>query len=115
MADRGVRARPLLDDNGIQGLEDVLAAMRPHPMIEARLFNRFILRRPKLLSDVFDFFRQNCRMHNKSMTVDGAAKILGGRKTSDTYFVYGEGAGYFDLDGLAFGPVAVDVTTEFDR
>ncbi len=30
-ADRGVRVRLLLDDNGIDGLDDVLAEMNTHP------------------------------------------------------------------------------------
>jgi putative cardiolipin synthase len=54
-------------------------------------------------------------MHNKSMTVDGVATILGGRNIGDIYFVYGEGAGYFDLDVLGAGPIAADVATDFDR
>jgi cardiolipin synthase C len=54
-------------------------------------------------------------MHNKSMTVDGVATILGGRNIGDIYFVYGEGAGYFDLDVLGVGPVAAEVAADFDR
>jgi cardiolipin synthase C len=103
-ADRGVRVRLLLDDNGIPGLDDVMAALHAHPMIEVRLFNPFVLRQPRLLSYGFDFFRLNRRMHNKSMTMDGVATILGGRNIGDIYFVYGEGAGYFDLDVLGVRP-----------
>lgn len=114
-ADRGVRVRLLLDDNGIPGLDDVLAALHAHPMIEVRLFNPFVLRQPRLLSYGFDFFRLNRRMHNKSMTIDGVATILGGRNIGDIYFVYGEGAGYFDLDVLGVGAIASDVATDFDR
>jgi cardiolipin synthase C len=114
-ADRGVRVRLLLDDNGISGLDEVLAALHAHPMIEVRLFNPFTLRRPKLLSYGFDFFRLNRRMHNKSMTVDGVATILGGRNIGDIYFVYGPGTGYFDLDVLGVGPIAADVAADFDR
>jgi cardiolipin synthase C len=114
-AGRGVRVRLLLDDNGIPGLDDVLAALHAHPLIEVRLFNPFVLRQPRLLSYGFDFFRLNRRMHNKSMTVDGVATILGGRNIGDIYFVYGEGAGYFDLDVLGVGPIAADVAADFDR
>jgi cardiolipin synthase C len=114
-ADRGVRVRLLLDDNGIPGLDDVLAALHAHPLIEVRLFNPFVLRQPRLLSYGFDFFRLNRRMHNKSMTIDGVATILGGRNIGDIYFVYGEGTGYFDLDVLGVGPIAADVATDFDR
>lgn len=38
-ADRGVRVRLLLDDNGTSGLDTVLAAMDAHPNIEVRLYN----------------------------------------------------------------------------
>lgn len=114
-ADRGVRVRLLLDDNGIPGLDNVPAALHAHPMIEVRLFNPFVLRQPRLLSYGFDFFRLNRRMHNKSMTIDGVSTILGGRNIGDIYFVYGEGAGYFDLDVLGVGPIAADVATDFDR
>jgi cardiolipin synthase C len=114
-AERGVRVRLLLDDNGIPGLDDILIALDAHPDIEVRIFNPFTLRRPKLLSYAFDFPRLNHRMHNKSMTVDGAATILGGRNIGDIYFAYGEGTTYFDLDVLAVGPIARDVATDFDR
>ena len=114
-ADRGVRVRLLLDDNGIPGLDNVPAALHAHPMIEVRLFNPFVLRQPRLLSYGFDFFRLNRRMHNKSMTIVGVSTILGGRNIGDIYFVYGEGAGYFDLDVLGVGPIAADVATDFDR
>src|SRR3546814_1534067 len=43
-ADRGVRVRMLLDDNGIAGMDSVLAALDRHPNIEIRLFNPFVLR-----------------------------------------------------------------------
>lgn len=48
-ADRGVRLRMLLDDNGIAGMDTVLAALDQHPNIEIRLFNPFVLRHPKML------------------------------------------------------------------
>lgn len=114
-ADRGVRVRLLLDDNGIPGLDEVLAALDAHPQIEVRIFNPFTFRRPKLLSYAFDFGRLNRRMHNKSMTADGVATILGGRNIGDIYFAYGEGGTYFDLDVLATGQIAADVAADFDR
>ncbi|MCC5972871.1 MAG: phospholipase D family protein [Rubellimicrobium sp.] len=114
-AERGVRVRLLLDDNGIPGLDPVLAGLDALPGVEVRIFNPFTLRQPKALSYAFDFFRLNRRMHNKSMTVDGIATILGGRNIGDIYFAYGEGAAYFDLDVLAIGPLAADVGADFDR
>ena len=114
-AERGVRVRLLLDDNGIDGLDADLAALNAHPNVEVRLFNPFILRRPKLLGYLFDFRRLNRRMHNKLMVADGAAAILGGRNIGDIYFAYGDGPHYLDTDVLAMGRVAVDAGEDFDR
>lgn len=113
-AERGVRVRLLLDDNGIPGLDAELAALNAMPNVEVRLFNPFTLRDPKLLSYVFDFPRLNRRMHNKAMIVDGAATVLGGRNVGDIYFDYGTGVHYFDADVLAAGPVVGEVSENFD-
>jgi putative cardiolipin synthase len=113
-AERGVRVRLLLDDNGIPGLDGVLAGLDAMENVEVRLFNPFTMRSPKLLSYAFDFFRLNRRMHNKSMTVDGVATVIGGRNIGDIYFAYGEGTAYFDFDVLAVGPAARDVSENFD-
>jgi putative cardiolipin synthase len=113
-AERGVRVRMLLDDNGIPGLDNVLAGLDAMENVEIRIFNPFTMRSPKLLSYGFDFFRLNRRMHNKSMTVDGIATVIGGRNIGDIYFAYGEGTAYFDFDVLAVGPAAADVAADFD-
>ena len=114
-ADRGVRVRLLLDDNGTSGIDATLAALDAHPMIEVRLFNPFNLRRLKMLSYGFDFPRLNRRMHNKSFTVDGLATILGGRNVGDEYFGTGSTPLYVDLDVLAVGQVVPATTADFDR
>ena len=113
-AERGVRVRMLLDDNGIPGLDNVLADLAAMENIDIRLFNPFTMRKPKLVSYVFDFFRLNRRMHNKSMTVDGLATVIGGRNIGDIYFAYGEGTAYFDYDVLAVGPGAASVSQNFN-
>lgn len=114
-AERGVRVRLLLDDNGIDGLDRTLAAVNAHPNIEVRLFNPFTLRWPKSLGFLTDFARANRRMHNKSFTADNQATIVGGRNIGDEYFGAGEGGVFADLDILGVGPVAHDVSTDFDR
>jgi len=114
-ADRGVRVRLLLDDNGVSGLDCELAHLDAHPNIEVRLYNPFNLRRLKMLSYGFDFFRLNRRMHNKSFTVDGHATILGGRNVGDEYFGAGSSALFIDLDVLAVGKAVSDVSADFDR
>lgn len=114
-AERGVRIRLLLDDNGITGLDDDLAAFDALPNVEVRLFNPFILRTLKPLGYAFDFFRLNRRMHNKSLTADGAVTVLGGRNIGDIYFSFGEGVHFLDTDVMAVGQAAADVGADFDR
>ena len=114
-ADRGVRVRLLLDDNGTSGLDNELAALDAHPNAQVRLYNPFNLRRFKMLSYGFDFFRLNRRMHNKSFTVDGQATIVGGRNIGDEYFDTGANALFVDLDVLAAGKIVSQVSSDFDR
>jgi len=114
-ADRGVRVRMLLDDNGIAGLDATLAALAGHPNIEIRLFNPFVLRKPKMLGYLADFLRLNRRMHNKSFTADNQATIIGGRNIGDEYFGARQQGLFADLDVLAVGPVVSAVSSEFDR
>lgn len=115
-ADRGVRVRLLLDDNGIAGLDPLLAALDAHPQIEVRLFNPFPVRWFKPLGFVTDFSRANRRMHNKSFSADAQATIIGGRNIGDEYFdALVEGLVFADLDVLAFGPAARDIAADFDR
>lgn len=114
-ADRGVRVRLLLDDHGVSGLDPEIAALQAHPYIEVRLWNPFTLRRFKMASYGFDFFRLNRRMHNKSFTVDGLASIVGGRNVGDEYFGTGLTPLFVDLDVLLVGTIVSDISTDFDR
>ncbi len=114
-AERGVRVRLLLDDNGITGLDEILSALDAHPNIEVRLFNPFVVRSPKFIGYLTDFRRLNRRMHNKSFTVDAQATIVGGRNVGDEYFGATDGVLFSDLDVLAVGPIAADVERDFDR
>ncbi|NDR56157.1 phospholipase D family protein [Aliiruegeria sabulilitoris] len=113
-AERGVRVRLLVDDNGISGLDALLAELDALPTANVRIFNPFTLRDPKLLSYAFDFTRLNRRMHNKSMTFDGVATIVGGRNIGDIYFDYGSGTHYLDVDTIAIGPIVDEVSDSFD-
>jgi len=113
-AERGVRVRLLLDDNGSEGLDDTLAALSSHGNFEARLFNPSPVRNPKFASYFFDFFRMNRRMHNKAFIVDGAVAIVGGRNIADEYFQLTENGFFVDLDVLAAGAVVPDTAAVFD-
>lgn len=113
-AERGVRVRLLLDDNGTPNLDPELAFLNGLANIEIRLFNPFVLRSSRLVSFVFDFMRLNRRMHNKSLNIDGMVVIAGGRNIGDIYFSASEEVNYFDLDVAVFGPAAADVAADFD-
>lgn len=114
-ADRGVRVRLLLDDNGTAGLDRTLSALDGHPNIEVRLYNPFTVRWFKPLGYLTDFSRLNRRMHNKSFTADNQATIVGGRNVGDEYFGASEGVLFTDLDVLAIGNAVSDVSADFDR
>jgi putative cardiolipin synthase len=113
-ADRGVRVRLLLDDNGIAGLDPVLAAFAAHPLISVRLFNPFVIRRPKAIGYLLDFRRLNRRMHNKSLTADGQFTNLGGRNIGDEYLGASEQSLFADLDVFAAGAAVADVAASFE-
>jgi len=114
-AERGVRVRLLLDDNGISGLDAALAALDHHPNIQVRLFNPFRIRWPKAIGYLTEFPRLNRRMHNKSFTADNSVTIVGGRNIGDEYFGASDGGLFADLDALAVGPIVADVSADFDR
>jgi putative cardiolipin synthase len=114
-AERGVRVRLLLDDNGTVGLDRQLAALAAHSAITVRLFNPFRFRRWRILGYLFEFPRLNRRMHNKSFTVDGQVTIVGGRNVGDEYFGAGGELSFVDLDVLAIGPVVAEVSRDFER
>ena len=113
-AQRGVHVRLLLDDNGIPGMDGILATLNDHENFEVRIYNPSTIRTPKLLGYSFDFFRINRRMHNKALIADGAAAIIGGRNIGDEYFQVGVENFYFDLDVLAIGTAVEEVRQIFD-
>lgn len=112
-ADRGVRVRLLLDDNNTQGLDATIAALDSHPNIEVCLFNPIVHRRHRFFDYLTDFSRINRRMHNKSMTADNQATIVGGRNIGDNYFAANEDLAFADLDVVAVGSVVQEVSQEF--
>nr|WP_315127063.1 phospholipase D family protein [Comamonas antarctica] len=114
-AGRGVRVRLLLDDVGTSGLDAQWRALDHHAHIEVRLFNPMAVRRPKALGYVTDFARANRRMHNKSLTADNQATVIGGRNIGDEYFGATDGVLFTDLDVLAVGAIVPEVSEDFDR
>ncbi|WP_211238762.1 phospholipase D family protein [Guyparkeria sp. SB14A] len=114
-ANRGVRVRLLLDDQGTRQLDTQLAALHAHPNIAVRLFNPFMARDARWLGFLTDFDRANRRMHNKVIIADNQALISGGRNIGDSYFGATEGFLFSDLDILAVGSVVDEVSLGFDR
>jgi len=113
-AERGVRVRLLLDDNNTAGLDETIAALDGHPNIDVRLYNPLFHRGFRPVNYLTDFSRVNRRMHNKSFTADDQVTIVGGRNIGDEYFGAGSGIWFKDLDVIAVGPAARDVSKAFD-
>lgn len=115
-ADRGVRVRLLLDDNTTNHeLDEVWAAANSHPNITVRLFNPLTIRGFRPANYLFDFPRLNRRMHNKSLTVDDVAMVVGGRNVGDDYFAAKNEGLFIDLDTLAMGQSLPDENKDFER
>ena len=114
-ADRGVRVRLLIDDNPTAGLDPMWAGVDAHPNIAVRLFNPLTIRAIRPANYLFDFPRLNRRMHNKSLTVDEVATVIGGRNIGDAYFGAKSEGLFVDLDTLAIGAVVPDVVADFER
>jgi putative cardiolipin synthase len=114
-AERGVRVRFLLDDVFTTVEDEELDLLDAHPNIEVRLYNPVSRRGFSKLNYLGDFRRANRRMHNKSFTVDSQVTIVGGRNIADEYFELRPEGEFLDLDVIGFGPVAADVSAEFDR
>jgi putative cardiolipin synthase len=116
-AERGVKVRLLIDDNGLRTDECMPLLLDSLPNAEVRVFNPFRLRprwtRP--LQMPFEFRRLNHRMHNKLYVVDGVATIVGGRNIAGHYFEADEASNFTDLDVLLLGPVARDAEECFER
>jgi putative cardiolipin synthase len=113
-ADRGVRVRILLDDMFMGGDGLGAAALDNYPNIEVRLFNPFLRGGVRYTQFITRYSSATRRMHNKSFTVDNQATILGGRNIGSEYFDADPDFAFSDLDVLCFGPVAKDVSVQFD-
>ncbi|MBG6077298.1 phospholipase D family protein [Polaromonas sp. CG_9.11] len=118
-AGRGVRIRILLDDFNTSGKNAQVLKMAFEKNIELRLFNplpggrgSMLLR---ILSNLKDVARMQRRMHNKIFVADNAVAITGGRNLGETYFGQGEGTNFVDIDVLAAGRIARDLSRSFDQ
>jgi len=114
VADRGVKVRILLDDIGLQGRDDFVAAMDAHPNIEIRIFNPFSNRGMHLMDFLTDTDRVNHRMHNKTVIMDNAFAVIGGRNIGNHYFGVSDDINFRDMDVAAVGPVVRDISKMYD-
>ena len=89
-----------------------------HPHIEVRTFNPFTSDSLLGVSRAFEFFihmdRLNHRMHNKLMIADNFAAIVGGRNIGNEYFGLDSNMNFRDMDLLAIGPIARNISESFD-
>lgn len=114
-AERGVRVRLLVDDIDQEGRDFDVAVLDSHPNIEVRIFNPFARNVGRLQQYISGFGKQTRRAHNKSFTVDNQVTILGGRNIGDEYFEADWEMGFVDMDVIAVGPVAGEVSASFDQ
>jgi putative cardiolipin synthase len=117
-ADHGVRVRMLVDDLNFKDIDRVMAALNPHDNIEIRVFNPFGSTQTSFYQRSRNFFTQvgafTRRMHNKAMIADNQLAIVGGRNLGDEYFSASPTLQFRDIDVLAAGPVAADISASFD-
>ena len=118
-ASRGVRVRILLDDFNTAGKNAQVLKLAFENNIEMRLFNPLPSGRAspfvRIISSLGDLARLQRRMHNKIFVADNAVAITGGRNLGDTYFGQSEDANFVDLDILAAGRIARDLSRSFDQ
>ena len=118
-ASRGVRVRILLDDFNTAGKNAQVLKLAFENNIELRLFNPLPSGRAlplfRIVSSLGDVARLQRRMHNKMFVADNAVAITGGRNLGDTYFGQSEGTNFVDLDVLAAGRIARDLSRSFDQ
>jgi putative cardiolipin synthase len=117
-ADHGVRVRMLVDDLNFKDIDRVMAGLNSHDNIEIRVFNPFGSAQEGMFERTTNLFTQighfTRRMHNKAMIADNQLAIIGGRNLGDEYFSASETLQFRDLDVLAAGPIAADISASFD-
>ena len=117
--DRGVRVRILLDDFNTAGKNAQVLKLAFEKNIELRLFNPLPSGRSspifRIVSSLGNVARLQRRMHNKMLVADNAIAITGGRNIGETYFGQSEGTNFVDIDVLAAGRIARDLSRSFDQ
>jgi putative cardiolipin synthase len=117
-AERGVRVRVIVDDLLIDAPDRSLLALARHPRIDIRIYNpKSSVGVPlyrRVLNVVTDFRGVNQRMHDKTLIVDGAVAITGGRNMAAEYFDYNHEYNFRDRDALLAGEAVKQVQASFE-
>jgi putative cardiolipin synthase len=118
-ARRGVRIRILLDDFNTSGKNTQVLKLAFEKNIDLRLFNPLPGGRGsmalRVLSNLKDTARMQRRMHNKMLVADNAVAISGGRNLGETYFGQSKDSNFIDIDMLAAGRMARELSRSFDQ
>jgi putative cardiolipin synthase len=117
-ADRGVKIRLLIDDAASRMYSHEIQLLDSHDNIEIRVYNAGLMlgrpvRRVKKLAKNHN--RLLRRMHNKTLTIDGQASIIGGRNIADEYFDYDHRYNFRDRDVLILGKTIAEVKSSFEK
>ncbi|MEO8628984.1 MAG: phospholipase D family protein [Betaproteobacteria bacterium] len=117
-ADRGVRVRVIVDDLMIDAPDKSLLALARHPNIEIRIYNPQTSVGIPLHKRVFNVATNvrgvNQRMHNKTVLVDGAIALTGGRNMAAEYYDYNQEYNFRDRDALLLGEVVKTMQASFE-
>lgn len=117
-ADRGVKVRILIDDAASRMYSHEIQLLDSHDNIEIRIYNAGLLLGRldrRLKKTVKNRNRLLRRMHNKTITIDGKATIMGGRNIADEYFDVDDRYNFRDRDVLLLGKAVEDVTISFNK
>jgi len=116
-AERGVRVRVIVDDLMIDAPEFSMLALAAHPNIEIKIYNPQhsvgVSKARRLFNMLADFRAFNQRMHDKTMIIDGAVAITGGRNMAAEYYDYNQEYNFRDRDMLLVGPVVQEAARNF--
>ncbi|WP_407927436.1 phospholipase D family protein [Helicobacter vulpis] len=114
-ANRGVKVRLLIDDNGLDSDMSDIVMLDTHPNIDVKIFNPYRTRNRglRIFEMLADYDRIKKRMHNKLFIVDNIALVIGGRNIADVYFDNDLEENFLDIDALFLGPVSLQAKQSF--
>ncbi|WP_104759213.1 phospholipase D family protein [Helicobacter bizzozeronii] len=114
-ANRGVKVRLLIDDNGLDSDMSDIIMLNTHPNIDVKIFNPYRVRHRGLryLEMIVSYDRIKKRMHNKLFIVDNVALVIGGRNIADVYFDNDLEENFLDMDALFLGQVGLEAKKSF--